>query len=877
MNPEQQRLRDHYQGKAPWLHWGPYLAERQWGTVREDYSHNGDAWHFFSHDHARSRAYRWGEDGLAGFSDDQSRLCFGLGLWNGQDSILKERLFGLTGPEGNHGEDVKELYYYLDGTPSHSYLKFLYKYPQAAFPYDELLAENRCRSKQEPEYELLDTGVFDEGRYFDVLVEYAQAAPDDLCIRITVSNRGPESAPIWVLPQLWFRNTWRFGLLEEKPLLRQLDVKGYAAVEAIHPELGRYQFSAEPPEHLLFTENDTNHERLFGTPNDTPFTKDAFHTAVVRDAYGFLAGNTQGTKCAPVYQAEVPAGESVVFRLRLAAAPADPFLPQEVDQVFAQRIAEADAYYDALAPTSADDDTRNIQRQAFAGLIWTKQYYYYDIPQWLQGDPTQLTPPPQRFEGRNAHWQHLNNADILSMPDKWEYPWYAAWDLAFHCVPLAMIDSDFAKQQLLLMLREWYMHPNGQIPAYEWNFSDVNPPVHAWAAWEVYQQEKRRSGQGDLPFLKRVFHKLLLNFTWWVNRKDTNGNNVFEGGFLGLDNIGVFDRSADLPGGGHLEQADGTAWMGAYCLHMLQIALELSCYDETYEDLATKFLEHFTFIAETLNHLHDGDQSMWDEDEGFYFDKLILPDGRHFPVKVRSLVGLAPVFAVMVIPADLQAKVPAFMERLNWFRQYRQGIGKTPLFDEKANGDLLLALVPRERLERLLTAMLDEDEFLAPGGIRSLSKRHQQQPYSLHINGEDFGLRYEPGESTTRMFGGNSNWRGPVWLPMNYMLIRALDHYHDFYEEMCLLHLPAAFGRTCSLREIGDQLAHRLISMFRPDQTGQRPIHQPYEQYRDDPHFQKLILFYEYFHGDHSRGVGASHQTGWTALVAELIERVGQT
>jgi len=872
---EQSRLRAHYAGEENWLFWGPYLSERQWGTVREDYSENGDAWNYFPHDHARSRVYRWGEDGLAGFSDEKQRLCFGLALWNEQDPILKERLFGLTGPEGNHGEDVKELYYYMDATPSHSYLEFLYKYPHAAYPYDEIVAENGNRNKLEREYELLDTGVFDDGNYFDVEVRYARAAWNDLCIEITVHNRGEKEAPIWVLPQLWFRNTWAFDEDCEKPTLRKMrGKKGLGMVEVRHPELGIYYFQTEASDQYWFTENETNNERIFDTPNASPFVKDAFHTALIEGETAFLKGKTDGTKCAPVYRRMVPGKGSVSIKIRLSQEVAADPLGKDFIQALQRRKEEADAFFGSLMGEGMDSEQQKVFRQALAGMMWTKMFYHFDVPRWLEGDSPDFQPPQSRKEGRNSEWHHLNNADIISMPDKWEYPWYAVWDLAFHCVTLALMDVQFAKDQLLLVLREWYMHPNGQIPAYEWNFSDVNPPVHAWATLEVFRYEKEKTGKKDLAFLKRIFHKLLLNFTWWVNRKDVNGNNIFEGGFLGLDNIGVFDRSAHLPGGGHLEQADGTAWMASYCLQMLHMALEISMEDPTYEDLATKFFEHFTYITETLNHLHDDEHGMWDEEEGFYFDKLILPDGRQFPVKVRSLVGLAPLFAVTVITKELQEKVPEFTRRLHWFRDYRLSKGKEAIVEEKANGDLLLALVPRQRLERLLLAMFDEEEFLAPGGIRSLSKRHLEQPFSLQISGEAYGLSYQPAESDTLMFGGNSNWRGPVWFPMNYLLIRALDTYHDFFEELCLIGLPDSIGRTCSLSEIGDNIAERLVGMFMPNEEGQRPIHLDHTHYQKDPHFKELVLFYEYFDGDTSRGVGATHQTGWTGLVANLILRL---
>jgi len=874
---EEQRLQDQYKNGKNWLKWGPYLSERQWGTVREDYSEHGTAWDFFPHDHARSKVYRWGEDGLAGISDDKQRLCFALALWNGADPILKERLFGLAGSEGNHGEDVKELYYYLDNTPSHSYMKHLYKYPQQRFPYDELLWKNRERSRQEGEYELLDTGIFDENRYFDVFTEYAKASEEDLLIRITVHNRGKEAAPITVLPTLWFRNLWAFGLLEEKPSLALQQPK--ACVRATHPELGNYYFYFEPADHHLFTENETNTERLYGYPNAQEFTKDAFHTAVIEGRLDWLAGKTEGTKFAPLYQRTVAGGSSVEFRLRLSQKKQEKdALGAAFDAIFASRIEEANAFYAHLAAAGslADDDLKNIQRQALAGMLWSKQYFNIDIPRWLQGDPGQPAPPEGRRQGRNHQWMHLNNEDIISMPDKWEYPWYAAWDLAFHCLPLAMVDANFSKNQLILFLREWYMHPNGQIPAYEWAFGDVNPPVHAWACLQVFKMDREKTGSPDYDFLKRVFQKLLLNFTWWVNRKDAHGKNVFEGGFLGLDNIGVFDRSAALPGGGQLEQADGTAWMAMYCLNMLEMALALCEEDSSYEDVATKFFEHFVYIAESLNRIGKDWTGAWDEEEGFFYDILALPQGRFIPLKVRSLVGLSTLFAVLRIPESMLERVPDFRHRLHWFLDYRRQLADFQVVEpHEANTDLLLALTPESRLRRLLHAMLDEREFLSPGGIRSVSKIHEN-PYVVNIEGQDFGLRYEPGESTTGLFGGNSNWRGPVWFPMNYLLIQSLREYYSFFKEDFKVECPTGSGQWMALDKVADELSQRLVSNFRKGKQGRRPVHGEEQRYALDPHFKELILFYEYFHGDTARGVGASHQTGWTGLVAELIGRCGK-
>jgi len=871
-SPEQQRI----EAGPSWRTWGPYLSERQWGTVREDYSPQGTAWDSFPHDHARSRVYRWGEDGLAGISDDRQRLCFAVSLWNGRDPILKERLFGLTGPEGNHGEDVKELYYYLDSTPTHSYMKHLYKYPQAEFPYGDLVDTNRQRSRQEPEYELLDTGLFDDNRYFDVVTEYAKAAEDDMLIRITVYNRAADAANLTLLPTLWFRNLWSFGLAAEKPYLSLVTNEGVGQVRAEHDELGDYQFYFQPAQRTLFTENETNTERLYGYSNGSPFVKDAFHRAVVNNDFDWLAGRTGGTKFAPLYALTIAGGGHTSVCLRLTKKPVrgKPF-GKAFDTIFTSRQREADGFYGQFVAAHVDPELASIQRQAFAGMLWSKQYYNIDMPRWLAGDPGQPAPPASRRRGRNHQWESLNNEDIISMPDKWEYPWYAAWDLAFHCVPLAMIDPGFAKQQLLLFLREWYMHPNGQIPAYEWAFGDVNPPVHAWACWQVYQIEKARRGVTDVVFLKKAFHKLSLNFTWWVNRKDAHGKNVFEGGFLGLDNIGVFDRSAAIPGGGRLEQADGTAWMGMYCLNMLEIALEITRHDAAYEDMATKFFEHFVYIAESLNRIsHDPNMAgSWDEREGFFYDVLALPDGRHIPLKVRSLVGLSTLFAVLPLDMSHFTNAPDFTFRLKWFAEYRAKIVQYQVVEITAPNQILLSLIPPRRLQRLLQAMLDEHEFLAPGGIRSISKRHQHG-YDVAINDEHFGLRYDPGESSTGAFGGNSNWRGPIWLPMNYLLVQALRQYDRYYGQTLLVEYPTGSGEMMSLGCVAERLTERLVSLFRADADGRRPIHGGEARYQHDTHFRDLLLFYEYFHGETGRGVGASHQTGWTGVIAQLIDQV---
>ncbi|MDT8374241.1 MAG: hypothetical protein RQ737_09705 [Bacteroidales bacterium] len=873
-NVEQTRLKEQYSGKRNWLKWGPYLSERQWGTVREDYSADGSAWDHLPHDHARSRAYRWGEDGLAGISDEFCNLCFAVGLWNGKDPIIKERIFGLTGSEGNHGEDVKELYYYLDSTPTHSYMKHLYKYPQNAFPYDDLVRTNRQRTKQEKEYELSDTGLFSNSRYFDVFTEYAKAGVEDILIRITIHNRGAEKAALSVLPTLWMRNLWSFGLMKQLPSIKAGETDtNYSYVKASHESLGDYFLWFENPGRLLFTENETNSERLFGLPNKTPFVKDTINDAVVSQKFDLFADKKEGTKCSPLYELQIEGGGSREIRLRLSGSffETNP-LKEDFETVFTSRIKEADGFYDELCVE--DKELKNIQRQAFAGMLWTKQYYNIDIPRWLSGDPGQPAPPESRKRGRNSNWLTLNNEDIISMPDKWEYPWYAAWDLAFHCVPLAMLDPDFAKNQLILFLREWYMRPNGQLPAYEWSFSDVNPPVHAWACLQVYRIEKRRAGKGDTDFLKKAFQKLLINFTWWVNRKDHNDNNVFEGGFLGLDNIGVFDRSTFIPGGGHLEQADGTSWMAMYCLNMLDMALEIAQEDATFEDVATKFFEHFVYIAESLNRMGEDWTGAWDEEEGFFYDILANRDGSYIPLKVRSLVGLTSFFATLILDRGRLKNVPDFVRRLEWFRTYRlQNQFYIVIEEMKDNEDIILSLTPRERLERLLTALLDEKEFLSPGGIRSLSRIHEN-PYSVEIDGAEYGLKYEPGESTTSLFGGNSNWRGPVWVPMNYMLIQSMRTLSQYYGLSIKSACPADCGTLSNLDQIADDISNRLISLFMPDAGGSRPVHGGNPLYQDDPHFRDLVLFYEYFHGDNGSGVGASHQTGWTGLVAELIDRV---
>jgi hypothetical protein len=885
LDPERQRLAKGRAGGARWDLWGPYLAERQWGTVREDYSPNGDAWGSCSHDQARSRAYRWGEDGLLGLSDDQARLCFAVALWNGQDPVLKERLFGLTGPEGNHGEDVKEAYYYLDATPTHSYLKALYKYPQRAFPYADLVAENRRRNRDQPEYELLDTGVFAENHYFDVLVEYAKAAPDDIVIRLTATNRGPEPATLHLLPTLWFRNEWSWGGFGDRPRPTLLAASGAAAacgayrlVEASHDRLGTYWLACEGAPELLFTNNESNAERLWGVPNRTPYVKDGIGEAVVVGRAEAVNPDELGTKAAAHYTLALGPGESEIIYLRLRRAAEngdalpDPFAGAE--EIVSARAAEADAFYAALA-AGLDEEERRIQRQAYAGLIWTKQFYYFDVAQWLDGDPAGPPPPPSRKRGRNAGWRHLNNADVISMPDTWEYPWYAAWDLAFHCLPLARIDPGFAKRQLVLLLREWYMHPNGQVPAYEWSFDDVNPPVLAWAAWRVYQIDAEVSGVADRDFLERVFHKLMMNFTWWVNRKDHAGRNVFQGGFLGLDNIGVFDRSKPLPTGGYLEQADATAWMGMFSLQLMTIALELARRNPVYQDVATKYFEHFLYIAGAMNDIGGEGIALWDEEDGFFYDVLQMPQGGTARLKVRSLVGLIPLLAVETIEPDLLEELPAFGRRLGWFLTNRPRLASLvsrwyePGFGERR----LLALVRGNRMKRLLARMLDPEEFLSPYGIRSLSRRHAAEPFVFPVAGETHVVEYEPAESRTALFGGNSNWRGPIWFPLNYLLIEALRKFARYYGDAYRVEHPVGSGARLPLDQVADDLAARLVAIFRRGRDGRRPVFGADALMQTDPHWRDYLLFYEYFHGDTGAGLGAAHQTGWTALVAPLLER----
>jgi hypothetical protein len=876
---ESLRLEEDARRERNWKRWGPYLAERQWGTVREDYSAGGDVWDYFPHDHARSRVYRWGEDGLLGLCDREGRLCFAVALWNRRDPILKERLFGLTGRQGNHGEDVKECYFYLDSTPTHSYMKALYRYPQAEFPYGRLVEENALRSREQREFELLDAGVLDGDRFFDVTAEYAKASPDDILVRLTVENCGPETASIDVLPTLWFRNTWAWGRSGDgywpRPEIRRDDGGG---VVAKHASLGRFVLAAAPhgdggPD-WLFTGNETDFQRVFGVSAATPYVKDAFHAYVVGGRREAVDPAERGTKTAALYHLDLPAGDRAVLRLRLTAAAeavAEPF-GDGFEATFAARLAEADAFYAARTCATLNEEERRVVRQAYAGLLWSKQFYHYVVKDWLEGDPTQPPPPHVRLSGRNHDWPHLFNRDVILMPDGWEYPWYAAWDLAFHVIVAAAVDPALAKEQLILLLREWYMHPSGQLPAYEFAFGDVNPPVHAWACWRVYKMTGSR-GERDRLFLERCFHKLLLNFTWWVNRKDPEDNNLFAGGFLGLDNVGVFDRSQPLPTGGHLEQADGTAWMAFFCLTMLAIALELASEDPAYEDVASKFFEHFVAIADAMNSL--GGTGLWDEDDGFYYDRLAV-DGSHVPLKVRSIVGLLPLLAVEVLHDEELQRMPGFYKRMRWFLDNRPDLAG-PISYMHAHNDprdshRLLAIPSRARLERVLTCMLDESEFLSPYGIRSLSRFHRDHPYDFRVGGQDFRVAYSPGESDTGLFGGNSNWRGPVWFPLNYLLIEALERYDHFFGETFTVECPTGSGRVMSLRQVALDLAARLAGLFLPDRYGLRPCHGGDRRWAGDPHWCDLLLFNEYFGGDDGRGCGASHQTGWTALVVRLLD-----
>ena len=891
MNAEEKRLQESNKRTKHWKRWGPYLSERAWGTVREDYSADGSAWDYFPHDHARSRTYRWNEDGIGGISDRRQKVCFAIALWNGQDPILKERLFGLTGSEGNHGEDVKELYYYLDSTPTHSYMKFLYKYPQTEYPYQQLVEQNRRRTKADREFELLDTGIFDDDRYFDVFVEYAKGDVEDVLIKITVANRGPEAASVNLLPTIWFRNTWTWSGAVPNCELRRGDS---SAIEFECTEYGKRWLYLEGEPELLFTENETNNERLFGAANQREFVKDGINEYVVHGNKTAVNSAMIGTKAAANYNLTIPAGGQVIVRCRLtdkqfSSKAAKTKRPPKAskgegsfadfDATFDLRKKEADEFYAGIISNELSDDAKNVQRQAFAGMLWSKQFYHYVVKDWIIGDPAMPSPPDSRLKGRNNQWPHLHNADVISMPDKWEYPWYAAWDLAFHCIPLALVDPEFAKEQLILMLREWYMHPNGQIPAYEWAFGDVNPPVHAWAALRVYQIDKKRSGRGDRRFLARIFQKLLLNFTWWVNRKDSEGNNVFEGGFLGLDNIGVFDRSQPLPTGGSLAQSDGTSWMAMYCLNMLAISLELSIEDPCYEDVASKFFEHFLFISDAMNHIGEEGLALWDDTDGFYYDVLHLHEQHYsMPLRVRSMVGLIPLFAVATMEPEIIDKLPAFTRRLQWFLDNRPDLtarincARTPGMGERR----LLAIAYRSRLESVLKYMLDETEFLSPFGIRALSQHHQRCPYILQVNGTEHRVDYEPGESSSGLFGGNSNWRGPIWFPVNYLLIESLQRFYHYYGDDLKVECPTGSGQMMNLWEVSQELSRRLSRIFLRSADGTRAVFGQSEKLQRDPHFRDHLLFHEYFHGDDGSGVGASHQTGWTGLVAKLLQQSGE-
>jgi hypothetical protein len=874
MTAEGRRLQETIEQRAHWKRWGPYLSERAWGTVREDYSADGCAWEYFPHDHARSRVYRWNEDGLAGICDRHQHICFALALWNRRDPILKERLFGLSGHEGNHGEDVKECYFYLDSTPTHSYMKCLYKYAQAEFPYDALIEENRRRTRHDPEYELLDTAVFDGDRYFDVFVEYAKASADDVLIRITVENRSGDTAGLDVLPTLWFRNRWSWTVNAPRPRAWRADAPhGTSLISVEEIMYGRRYLYCDASPELLFTENETNSARLFATPNSSPFVKDGINNYIVNGAAGAVNPAGVGTKCSARYPLQLERGGRAVLRLRLTDMPHPHPFDDGFERTFADRLREANEFYQTIIPAELSDDGKSVMRQAFAGLLWTKQYYHYVVRDWLNGDPTQPPPPPERLTGRNHEWIQLYNADVISMPDKWEYPWYAAWDLAFHCIPLALIDPAFAKHQLVLMTREWYMHPNGQLPAYEWALDDVNPPVHAWAAWRVYRIDQKRSGKGDRLFLERVFHKLLLNFTWWVNRKDTEGNNIFEGGFLGLDNIGFFDRNKKWDGG-HVEQCDGTSWMAMFTLNMLAIAMELAVGDPSYEDIASKFWEHFLYIAHAMS---DRSLALWDQGDGFFYDVLHTTNGDRIPLKVRSMVGLIPLFAVETIESDQLERFGGFRRRMEWFIENRHDLTaniasmRAPGMAERR----LLSVVDGDQLRRVLRVMLDEREFLSPHGIRALSRVHGAQPCVLRVDGQDHIVDYEPAEATTDLFGGNSNWRGPVWFPANYLLIEALQKFHYYYGDGFTVECPTGSGRMLTLWEVAAELSQRLSSLFLRGEDGHRPADGARDVFRSNPHWKDLVLFYEYFHGDTGAGLGASHQTGWTALVAKLLQQSG--
>ncbi len=868
---EQKRLNEAREKGIPWKKWGPYLSERQWGTVREDYSTDGNAWDYFSHDQSRSRAYRWGEDGLAGFSDDKQQLCFAIALWNGRDPILKERLFGLTNSEANHGEDVKEYYFYVDSTPTHSYMKYLYKYPQAEYPYRDLLETNKRRSREEMEYELLDTGVFNDDRYFDVFVEYAKSDPEDTLIRISVHNRGPEAAQFHLLPTLWFRNTWSAGESEPRPIMRQ---GSDGTIQASHALLGDYIMQCDGAPELLFTENETNASRLWGQPNASPYVKDAFHEYVISGKRAAVNPSRVGTKAAAHYVLEVPAGQSKVVRLRLSPKPAASAFAT-FDQLFAARLADADEFYERITPKTLSEDERRVHRQALAGMLWSKQYYFFDLDRWLTEHNSHPLMAGNTGSARNPEWFHMLNSDVISMPDKWEYPWYAAWDLAFHTIALSLVDFDFAKEQLLLMLRNLYAHPNGQIPAYEWNFSDVNPPVHAWATLFLYNIE-RQLGRADLRFLERSFQGLMLNFNWWVNRKDPEGRNVFAGGFLGLDNIGVFDRSAPLPTGGHLDQADGTAWMAFYCLNMLEIALILTEYDSMYEDIAFRFLEHFAWITYAMDRVGKNQDEMWDEGDGFFYDLLHFPNGDTTRLKIRSMVGLLPLCAAAIFEQGSLANHPKITALVELFRKRHPEVLQQISIAHDSfigyAGRRMISICNKEKLERILAYMLDEKEFLSPFGIRSLSRYHLEHPFVFHLGAQEYKVQYLPAESNTGMFGGNSNWRGPVWMPVNALIVRGLLIMYAFYGDDFKVECPTGSGKYMTLFEVAKEIGRRLSSIFLRDESGKRPVYGGTKKFQEDPYWKDYILFHEYFHGDNGAGLGASHQTGWTGTIARVLD-----
>jgi Glycosyl hydrolase family 63 C-terminal domain len=883
MTAEKLRLEQDRNHTAHWRRWGCYLSERQWGTVREDYSEDGLAWQSFPHDHARSRAYRWGEDGIAGISDNHQHLCFAIALWNEADPILKERIFGLSSSEGNHGEDVKEYYFYLDNTPTHSYMQYLYKYPQQTFPYERLVEENHRRDKKAAEFELLDTGIFENDSYFDVLIEYAKVSPEDILIQVSITNRGSEAKPIHVLPTLWFRNTWSWFKEAEKPWLKaETADPNQSIIKASHFEFGNYWLYCESdapgvrqPE-LLFTENETNFERLYGTKNASPYVKDGINDHVVKAVKTAVNPDCIGTKAAAHYVENIAPGETKTIRLRLSnSSGLDTPFGNEFDATFQARRKEANNFYQNIIPPSVSEDERNVQRQAFAGMLWNKQFYHYVVEDWLKGDPASAPPAPNHKNSRNADWTHLYNDDVLSMPDKWEYPWYAAWDLAFHVIPIALIDPDFAKRQLLTLTRECYMHPNGQLPAYEWSLSDVNPPVHAWASWQIYKIEQAQCGRSDTDFLERIFQKLLINFTWWVNRKDINGQNIFQGGFLGLDNIGVFDRNSPLPTAGHLEQADATAWMAMYCMNMLTIALELATHNPVYEDICSKFFEHFLRISDAVNGGSHKDQALWDKADGFFYDALRFEDGHSAPLKVRSVVGLIPLFTVGILEAQTLKKLPNFKRRSEWFAKNRPNLtaGIAQMQDPGMNDRKLLAMIDADKLRQILHKLLDESEFLSPYGIRALSKFHAEHPYIFEVNGDEYRVDYEPAESSTDLMGGNSNWRGPIWFPINYLIIESLREFHQYFGDSFKVECPTGSGNEMTLAEVAINLSERLVHIFLKDSGDRRPVYGSAERFQKNPHWRDKILFYEYFHGDSGAGLGASHQTGWTGLVARLIHQ----